>query len=177
MNRLLKITAAIIAVSMVAPSGALAQGRAGGGFIQQFQQPISSLPPTNQQTTPETILALQIANAIAALPGTPTDLQIQNAIDRVLATSTATPQQKQTALAVVQAAVGPTSPIALGAKGSAANLAILYGAPVVSSTSPAVTSLVNIVTVKNAIVVTLAGVGAGFANSGTANNSDYRSAS
>jgi hypothetical protein len=188
MSRLLKIAAAVIAVSVAVPSGAFAQRPAGNSFLgnsflgTQFKPPppgtVFKAPQKFQarpnQTTPETILAEQIANAIAALPGTPTQAQIKAAIDGVLATSTATPQQKQTALAVVQASVGPTSPIALAAGSSATTLTVTTGAPAVAPGSAAVQTLVNIVNVKAEIVVTLSGVSGNLANSGTPSNSDYR---
>ena len=123
--------------------------------------------------TPEAILAQQIADAIAALPGTPTQAQIAAAINTVLATSTASPQVKQTALAVVQAAVGPTSPIAQAAGASATTLAVNTGAPVVSTASPAVQTVVT-AQVKSEITTTLAGVSSNLANAGTPSNSDYR---
>jgi hypothetical protein len=177
MARYFKLTASIVAVAL------LAAGSASPAQARPFSLTIF-LPPgwtsagnlksmVKDKKTPEAILAQQIADAIAALPGTPTQAQITAAINTVLATSTASPQVKQTALAVVQASVGPTSPIAQAAGASATTLAANTGAPVVSTSSAAVQTAVN-TAVKSEIVTTLAGVSSNLANAGTPSNSDYR---
>jgi hypothetical protein len=178
MSRRLKLLAASV-VAISALTSVTASAAVGRNFLSRMfsspQRQLGANAPKIKATTPEAILAEQIAEAIAALPGTPTQAQITAAINGVLATSTASPQVKQTALAVVQASVGPTSPIAQAAGASATTLAVNTGAPVVSTSSAAVQTVVN-TAVKAEIVTTLAGVSSNLANAGTPSNSDYRTA-
>ena len=179
MSRRLKLLAASV-VAISALTSVTASAAVGANFLSRmFSSPKPQLganAPKIKATTPAAILAEQIAEAIAALPGTPTQAQIQAAINGVLATSTASPQVKQTALAVLQAAVPPTSPIAVAAGASAVTLAVNTGAPVVSTSSAAVQTAVT-AQVKSEITLTLAGVNSNLVATSVPNNSDYRTAS
>jgi hypothetical protein len=175
MSRLLKITAAVIALSMVAPSAANALNGWPWwwSLVLTKKKPVVVKAPTGA-ATPEAVLAEQIATSIAALPGAPTQAQIQAAINGVLASSTASSQVKQTALAVLEAAAGPTSPITTAAGASARTLAAASGSPVVSTSSATVKTIIAVVAVKTQIVTTLSGVTTALADTGTPSNSDYR---